>query len=154
MPLEQRQKLLLAYRSAVHAYNEALATFDESNFHHSLKRTERCRAQAEAARRELLHHEHLNVDLLDPKQPEPNRIVIIGSTVSLFNLSTGHWDLFELSVTGHPPSDALAYAPSPANDPGEWISDSDIFDQRQRENVRLYFTESGLAILREAGLEM
>jgi hypothetical protein len=154
MPLAERQRLLLAYRAAVQSYHEATARFDESMFHDSLHRTEKARQKAEAARAALLKHEHLNIDALGrmPTPSEPKRTVVIGSTVALFNLSTGHWDLFEVALTGPPPTEALAYAAAPANETGQWISDAQEMDERQNE--KLFFTEAGLTILREAGLEM
>lgn len=153
MPLEERQRLLRAYRAAVQAYHEAASSFDESRFHDSLHRTELARNRTETARAALLRHEHMHVDSLTPKpKDDANRIVIIGSTVSLFNLSTGHWDLFELAISGQPPADALAYAPAPGSEPGQWITDTQEMNDRQNE--KLFFTEAGLSILREAGLEM
>ncbi len=153
MPLEERQRLLRAYRAAVQAYHEAAASFDESRFQDSLHHTELARNRTETARAALLRHEHMHVDSLTPKpKDDANRIVIIGSTVSLFNLNSGHWDLFELAISGQPPADALAYAPSHGSEPGDWITDAREMDRRQNE--KLFFTEAGLAILRDNGLEM
>ena len=103
MPLIERDRLLRAYRAAVHNYNESFTDFDELRFHDSLQRTERARNQVDAARAALLKHEHRNVDAIGPqhKPRVPGRIVIVGSTVSLFNLSTGHWDLFEIRSEEH-----------------------------------------------------
>ena len=156
MPLVERQRLLRAYRAAVQAYYEAGASFDEATFHDALQRTELARKQVETARAALLKHEHLHVASIGPvvKDAEPDRIVIIGSTVALFNVSTEHWDLFEIAVSGAPPAGALAYAPLPGNERGQWIIDRQEMSDREKQNVKLYFTEAGLTILREAGLEM
>ena len=152
MPLLERDRLLRAYRAAVHNYNESFANFDELRFHDSLQRTERALNQVEAAREALLKHEHRNVDAIGPqhKPRVPGRIVIVGSTVSLFELTTGHWELFEIGAVGHPPADALAYAPGG----NVWITDVQDMNDRQNQHTTMYFTEAGLAILRDAGLEM
>jgi hypothetical protein len=152
MPLVERQRLLRVYRAAVQAYHESVASLDERMFHEALQGTELARNQAEAARIALLKHEHLNVASIGPKPVESasNQISIIGSTVSLFNVNTEHWDLFEITDCGIPPAGALAYVPSAGHEQGRWILDRN--DMRQ--STTLYLTEAGLNILREAGLEM
>ncbi len=156
MPLQERQRLLRAYRAAIQAYHEAGASFEDATFHDALHRTELARSRVEAARIALLKHEHLHVASLGPRtaEPEADAVAMIGSTVALFNVATEHWDLFEIAVSGPPPAGALAYAPQPGNERGRWITDPRDMSAYEEQNVKLYFTEAGLAILREAGLEM
>lgn len=156
MPLAERQRLLRAYRAAVQAYYEAGASFDEATFHDALQRMELARNQVETARAALLKHEHRHAASIGPRPEasEPDRIVIIGSTVALFNVSTEHWDLFEIAVCGQPPAGALAYAPLSGDERGRWIVGQQEMTSRQMENVKLYFTEAGLNLLRKGGLEM
>ncbi|MEI9814756.1 MAG: hypothetical protein WDO18_19905 [Acidobacteriota bacterium] len=145
-----------AYRAAVQAYHEAGSSFDLTAFHDALQRMELARNQAETARTALLRHEHLHMASDRPKVRESgtDQITIIGSTVALFNVGTEHWDLFEIGVCGPPPTGALAYMPSRGNETGQWIVDPQELSDREKQNAKLFFTEAGLAILREAGLEM
>lgn len=153
MAFEERQRLLRAYRAAVQAYHEAGAKFDESTFQESLQRMERARNQAETARVALLTHEHLPLGSA-AKDASASPVAMNGSTVMLFNIDTERWVLFDIGECGPPPERALAYAPEPGHKQGEWVADAREMNSRERQHVKLYYTEAGLAILREAGLEM
>ena len=156
MSLEERQRLLRAYRAAVQAYHEASVGFDEAAFRDSLQRTELARNQAEITRAALLKHEHLGAIFSGPKAKEesPNRIVITGSTVHLFNVNTERWVLFEITECGPPPHGAMAYAALPEHQRGDWIVGAQELSEQEGRKAKLYYTEAGLAVLREAGLEM
>jgi hypothetical protein len=125
-------------------------------FHDALQRSERARNQVEAARAALFKHEDLPLESGGSKMKGTgsDSSVLVGSSVALFNVNTERWVLFEISESGQPPEGALAYAPLPGRERGEWIVDMQEMSDRERQNVKLYYTEAGLAILREAGLEM
>ncbi len=154
MALSERERLLRAYRAAIQTYHEASASFDEAMFRDSLLRTERARSQVETARAALFRHENLPLESRGAKVGEASGSTALGSTVPLFNVDTERWVLFEIAECGSPPEGALAYAPAPGHQRGEWVADVEEMSARERRNVKLYYTEAGLAILREAGLEM
>jgi len=145
MPLEERQRLLRAYRAAVQAYHDASAGFDEAAFQDSLERTEQARNQAETARAALLKHE---------RGEAPDPVSTAGSAVALFNVSTERWVLFEITECGPPPEGAMAYTALPQHQRGDWIVSPEEMQERERRQANLYYTEAGLAVLRKAGLEM
>jgi hypothetical protein len=155
MAFEERQRFVRAYRAAVQAYNEAGAGFDTLTFHDALHQMESARNKVEAARVVLLKHENLYVDpAAKAKDAGTNRAANGSSTVVLFNVDTERWVIFESVECGPPPEGALAYAAMPDHQRGEWIADAREMSARENQNMKLYYTEAGLALLREAGLEM
>lgn len=139
MALTERQRFLRDYRVAVQAYSEAVENFDETSFADALKRTEAARERAENARAALLGAANSSAS---------------GGSTLLFNIDTERWVVFEMAECGSPPAGALAYVPSPGHQRGEWIVTAQEMSNRERQSVKLYFTEAGLSILRKAGLEM
>jgi hypothetical protein len=152
MPLQERHRLIRAFRATVQSYHDAVEHIDENNLHATLHKAELARSRVESARAALLRHEHLPVLPTSPTTSQG--VPLNGSSVALFNVDTERWVLFEIATAGAPPDGALAFAPPPSHNPGLWITDPRDMSERERHNEKLYFTEAGLAILRAAGLEM
>lgn len=80
--------------------------------------------------------------------------------MKLFNVTTEHWEPVTTAVYGHPPYGALAYEASrktggdgKASSEG-WIIDPRDLEIKRHTGTALFYTEAGLKLLREEGLEM
>ena len=74
--------------------------------------------------------------------------------VRLFNVGSEHWEQVETAVHGHPPKGALGYHPAETPEGTYWIVDRSDLQEKLRAGAALRYTEAGLNILREEGLEM
>ena len=74
--------------------------------------------------------------------------------MKLFNVTTEHWEPVTTAVYGHPPYGALAYEASRKASGDGWIIDPRDLEIKRHTGTALYYTEAGLKLLREEGLEM
>jgi len=74
--------------------------------------------------------------------------------VRLFNVKAEHWETVSTAVHGHPPKGALAYHPAETPESAYWIVDRQDLAAKLDAGATLRYTEAGLNILREEGLEM
>jgi len=64
------------------------------------------------------------------------------------------WEPIEASVRAPAPAGALAYEYSESPVRAGWITDPEDLNARRQRGAALRYTDAGLAILREEGLEM
>jgi len=161
MRCRQRQELIARYQSAVRAYDGAVDAFGENESDPAWQRAELARKECDSARAELLHHEHDHGCVTWP--PGANGSGQLGSgsqngpiarIVNLFDVRTEGWEATQVVADGQLPAGKLAYQLSKENGAGEWIVDPTDLAERRHDGAELRYTEAGLKILREEGLEM
>ena len=167
MPCTEWRRLVDSYRTAVHAYDQAVADLADGSdvrFEQAWQRAETARKDADGARADLLLHEHEHACVHWSDTDETASAVTSNyqiregrldtATVRLFNVNTESWETIEAAVHGQPPSGALAYQPSQTPDTAQWIIDPKDFKESRERGAGLLYTEAGLKILRDDGLEM
>ena len=75
MPCDEWCRLVERYRTAVHAYNEAVKALDGkpgTAFNEVWQQSERARAKCSRGRADLLHHEHVHACLEGGRPSAPS----------------------------------------------------------------------------------
>jgi hypothetical protein len=145
------------YQAAVHKYGNALDGLKSEGTAAAWRRAEKARTHAENARSGLLDHErnHGCATWLEAKQNGPQLPQNAQErTLKLFNLDTETWEPIQASVRAPAPAGALAYEYSESPVRAGWITDPEDLNARRQGGAALRYTDAGLAILREEGLEM
>jgi hypothetical protein len=144
------------YQAAVHRYGNALDGLKSEGTAAAWQRAEKARTHAENARSGLLDHErnHGCATWLEARQNEQLPQNAAERTLKLFNLNTEMWEPIEASVRAPAPAGALAYEYSESPVRAGWITDPEDLNARRQRGAALRYTDAGLAILREEGLEM
>jgi hypothetical protein len=159
MSCTEWRRLVESYRTAVHAYDKAVAELADGSdvrFDQAWQRAETARRNAEGARADLIQHEHEHAcgagsDAMSNYQLREGHLET--AAVRLFNVNTECWETIEAAVHGQPPSGALAYQASQTPEAAQWIIDPKAFKESRQRGAGLLYAEAGLKILRDDGLE-
>jgi hypothetical protein len=167
MSCTEWRRLVMSYRAAVHAYDKAVAELADGSdvpLDQAWQRAETARRDADSARADLIQHEHEHACGAGSAANETATAAMSNyqlregpletAAVRLFNVNTECWETIEAAVHGQPPSGALAYQSSQTPHTAQWIIDPQDFKERRQHGAGLLYTEAGLKILRDDGLEM
>ena len=160
-------RLVGSFRAAVHAYDKAVAELADGSdvaLDQAWRSAETARRDAESARADLMQHKHEHACVAWSDTNETASAAMSNyqltegpldiAAVRLFNVNTESWETIEAAVHGEPPSGALAYQSSQPPDTAQWIIDPKDFKESRQRGAVLLYTEAGLKLLRDDGLEM